>query len=76
MFEAVTIDSSKLDAGSVAEALVYYGRVNLVVHAGSLPKFIEEFGGDNLIRVVESDLLQMTYDQKRYVLFQQSAIHF
>lgn len=68
MFEAVTIDRSSVDVGSVAEALVYYGHVTLVTNAGSLVKFVQEFGGDNLLRIIDSGLLQLTYDQKHYIV--------
>ncbi len=60
MFEAVTIDRSRVDVGSVAEALVYYGRVTLAANGGSLVKFVQEFGGDNLLRIIDSGLLQLT----------------
>jgi hypothetical protein len=66
VFEAVTIDRSRVDLGSVAEALVYYGRVTLVTTGGSLVKLVQEFGGDNLIRIIDSGLLQLKYEQKQY----------
>ncbi len=68
MFEAVTIDTNHVDVGSIADALVYYGRVNLVVGGGSLLNFVEEFGGDNLLRAIDSGLLQLTYERERYVV--------
>ena len=68
MFDAVAIARSRADIGSVAEALVYYGRVTLAINAGSLVKFVQEFGGDNLLRIIDSGLLQLSYEQKVYMV--------
>jgi hypothetical protein len=40
MFEAVTVTSDNVDPGLIAEALVYYQRVNVVVTGGGLVELI------------------------------------
>jgi hypothetical protein len=41
MFKSVTISQKSSDAGSVAEALVYYGKTDLVLGNGTLFAFVE-----------------------------------
>jgi hypothetical protein len=73
MFEAVTVTSDNVDAGLVAEALVYYQRVNVVVAGGVLIELIKKFGRDSLIRAIEGGALQLTYERNNYVVQTESA---
>jgi hypothetical protein len=65
VFAAVTI-ASELDIGNIAEALVYYGRVNVVVNCGALLNFAKAFGPDNLLRITEMGNLSLTFDRNQY----------
>jgi len=73
MFEAVTITSDNIDSGLVAEALVYYGRVNVVVSGGGLLELIKTFGRDNLVRAIDHKALQLTYERDQYAVHSEAA---
>ena len=62
MFKSVTIAQKSSDAGSVAEALVYYGKADLVLGNGTLLPFVEKFGFQSLMRAIEMSLVQITYE--------------
>jgi hypothetical protein len=66
MFEAVTIVPTEIDVGQIAEAMVYYGRVNLVCARGLLPKLMDGFGYENLIRCMDQGFLNLTYERNGY----------
>lgn len=68
MFESVTISSGDQTAGSLAEALVYYGQVNAVVGGGMLVELTKSFGGENLIRAVDMGLLRLVYERTHHVV--------
>ena len=73
MFEAVTITNDSADPGIIADALVYYQRVNVVVAGGGLIELIKKFGRDNLIRALDGGALQLTYERNNYVVQTESA---
>jgi hypothetical protein len=68
MFEAVTIAGGDLNAGTVAEALIYYGRVDVVVGGGLLINLAKSFGGENIIRAVDMGALQLIYERTHHVV--------
>jgi len=68
MFDSVTIDSSHLNAGSVAEALIYYGEVTVSVGGGALVQFVREFGSGNLMRAIGMGALHITFDRHGYAV--------
>jgi hypothetical protein len=65
LFNSVTV-ASELDIGNVAEALIYYGRVNLVVNCGALRDLAKKFGPDNLLHIVDMGNLTLTFDRNQY----------
>jgi hypothetical protein len=58
MFKSLTIAKSEFDVGSVGEALLYYGRVNLVVRAGTLSGLVKSVGFETLIRALEMGVIK------------------
>ena len=68
MFEAVTIAGSDLNAGTIAEALIYYGRVDVVVGGGPLVNLARSFGGENIIRAVDLSGLRLMYERTRHMV--------
>jgi hypothetical protein len=68
MFKSVTIAQKSSDAGSVAEALVYYGKTDLVLGNGTLLPFVEKFGFQTLMRAIDMGLVQITYEVAGHVV--------
>lgn len=68
MFDVVTIAQKSSDAGSVAEALVYYGKTDLVLGNGTLLPFVERFGFRALMRAIDMGLVQITYEVAAHVV--------
>jgi hypothetical protein len=62
LFKAVTISprSIDVDVGQIAEALVYYGNVNVVCSRGVLAPFVQKFGYENLVRAMDQGLLTLS----------------
>jgi hypothetical protein len=68
MFRSVTVAQKTADAGSVAEALVYYGKTDLVVRGGTLMPIVRAFGFHALMRAIEMGLIQLTYEVAGHVV--------
>ncbi len=68
MFKSVTIAQKIADAGSVAEALVYYGKTDVVLRGGTLVPFLNTFGFHPLMRAIERGLIQLTYEVAAHVV--------
>jgi hypothetical protein len=64
VFNRVRIAHDVFDVGAVAEALVYYGHVDVILTDGTLPKLIEAFGFENAQRAVELGLLSFAYQRQ------------
>lgn len=62
MLNRVVILPDGLDLPSLAEALVYYGHVEVLYQNGSLCDLIEHIGIDGALRLAESDLVTFLYD--------------
>jgi hypothetical protein len=73
MFEAVTITSDNIDEGTIAEALVYYGQVHVVLSRGGLQRIAKSFGRDNLVRLVDAGNLKLSYERSNYAVNTNSA---
>lgn len=61
MLERVTILPQQLDLGAIAEAVVYYGKVEIRCFNGHIADLVERVGIDTAIRVAESDLIDFRY---------------
>lgn len=67
MFEKLCIppgrgpSSHLIDLGSLAEALVFYGRVHLVVNRGTLRSLLHTLSPDELLALIEEDFLSVEY---------------
>lgn len=64
MFKAITIKSkegtnSKLDVGFVAEALLFYGTINLIADKFTLPELLQMCGVDEVKELVKMGRLQL-----------------
>jgi hypothetical protein len=68
MFKSVTIAQKTADAGGVAEALVYYGKTDVVLRGGTLVPFLNAFGFHPLMRAIEMGLIQLTYEVAAHVV--------
>lgn len=68
MFKSITIAQKTADAGSVAEALVYYGKTDVVVRGGTLVPFLRAFSFRALMRAIEMRLIQLTYEVAGHVV--------
>jgi hypothetical protein len=68
MFEAVTITADNIDEGTIAEALVYYGQVHLVLSGGGLQKIAKAFGHRNLVKLVDAGNLKLSFQQSNYAV--------
>ena len=53
MFNNITIRNGKPNLGLIAENLLFYNRVNIVLDNHFLPNFIQEIGIDTLIELIE-----------------------
>jgi hypothetical protein len=73
MFEGVTITSDNIDEGAIAEALVYYGQVHVVLSRGGLQKIAKSFGHRNLVRLVDAGNLKLSFEQSSYAVHTNSA---
>lgn len=63
MFERVVLNSDGLDAGALAEALVYYGHVEAFCLEGELIQLVKQLGVQGAIRLAESELVTLSYRQ-------------
>lgn len=68
MFKSITIAQKAADAGSIAEALVYYGKTDVVVRGGTLVPLLRAFGFHALMRAIEMGLIQLTYEVAGHVV--------
>jgi hypothetical protein len=68
MFEAVTITADNIDEGTIAEALVYYGRVHAVLSGGGLQKIAKSFGHRNIVKLVDAGNLKLSFEQTNYAV--------
>jgi hypothetical protein len=73
MFEGVTITSDNIDDGTIAEALVYYGQVHVVLSGGGLQKIARSFGRRNLVRLMDAGNLKISFEQSSYSVQTNSA---
>lgn len=73
MFEAVTIALKAADVGSIAEALVYYGKTDVVLRGGTLMPLVETFGFEPLIRAIDGRFLELTFEVSSPVVVTNSA---
>ena len=68
MFKAVTISLKAADVGSIAEALVYYGKTDVILRGGTLMSLVETFGFEPLMRAIDSRLIELTYEVSSHVV--------
>ncbi|MDP2212964.1 hypothetical protein [Phenylobacterium sp.] len=61
MLERVLILPQKVELGSLAEALTYYGHVEVAYQRGHIAELVERLGIDSVIRIAESDLVTFVY---------------
>jgi hypothetical protein len=65
MFESLTIrrlnDVGGLDFGLLAESLLFYERVELVVNAGQLASLLRVCGYETLRELFDMGILKLTY---------------
>lgn len=62
MLERVTIIPEDASLGSLAEALVYYGHVDVAFQTGHIVELVEQIGIDGVIRLAESEVLTFVYN--------------
>jgi hypothetical protein len=68
VFNSLTIGTGELDVGSVAEAMVYYGSVDLYLKGGSLVDLVEHFGYDALVTAIDNKFLQIIFERYHYAV--------
>jgi hypothetical protein len=68
MFNAVTISLKAADVGCIAEALVYYGRIDVILRGGTLMPLVETFGFEPLMRAIDGCLIELTYEVSSHVV--------
>jgi hypothetical protein len=73
MFEGVTITSDNIDSGTIAEALVYYGQVHVVLSGGGLQLIARAFGHRNLVKLVDAGNLKISFEQSGYTVHTNSV---
>jgi hypothetical protein len=61
MFAKLVITDHEIDAGAIAEALVYYGKVTVAGNGMMLAKLISKFGYDNLVRCFDLGIIEYVY---------------
>ena len=66
MFESVLIrrhvEGERLvDAGTIAEALLFYEHVHVVADRSLLVDLLRVIGSDNLLQMLEANILSLTY---------------
>jgi hypothetical protein len=72
MLERTVISQNSLDLPAVAEALVYYGHVEVIFTCNDICNLIEKIGIENTIRLAESDLITILYEFENSVIMSQS----
>jgi hypothetical protein len=55
-----------VDAGLIAETLLFYSKVHLVVHFGVLQELLKTLGGDTLLRLINDKHISVTYVRDDY----------
>jgi hypothetical protein len=78
MFEQVCISRNGVDPNEIADALVYYGDVQLEVHARSLVSLCRVFGPENVCELVDAGCLRLLYSKSHlgvYTLNSQLSRH-
>jgi hypothetical protein len=73
MFESITIAQQSSDAGSAAEALVYYGKTDMILRGGTLIPFVKSFGFHALMRAIDMGLMELTYEVAAHVVVTNKA---
>jgi hypothetical protein len=68
MLERVFINSAQFSLGALAEALVYYGHVDVELGANQIADIIQDVGLSGLMRLAESDLITIEYSPFTYGL--------
>jgi len=66
VFASVRMGHGNLDIGELADALVYYGHVNLFVSAGALPNLLRDVGFDPLIQLLDMGALTIHLERHHY----------
>lgn len=61
MLERVALVPGQLDLGAIAEAIVYYGKVEFVCLNGHIADLVERVGIETAIRLAESDIVDFSY---------------
>lgn len=61
MLERVLLLPEKLDLGEIAQAIVYYGKVEISYQRGQISELVERVGIDAAIRLAESDTISLVY---------------
>jgi hypothetical protein len=55
-----------VDAGLIAETLLFYSNVHIVAHFGVLVDLLKTIGGDTLISLLENKFITFTYLRSDY----------
>lgn len=74
MFNNITIRNGKPNLGLIAESLLFYNRVNIVIDNHVLPKFIEEIGIETLIELIEYHNLHLILRENMFVVSEKDNI--
>ena len=65
MFERICFDQRSgwfpLDLGPLAEAMIFYGRVQVIANRAVLTRLAERVGPTDLVRLAESELVELRY---------------
>jgi hypothetical protein len=65
MFESILIrehtDTRSVDAGAIAEALLFYNRVHIVADSTLFAEILRAIGPDNLLSLLGKEQLSITY---------------
>jgi hypothetical protein len=55
-----------IDAGLIAETLLFYSNIHIVAHYGVLQELLKSLGGDTLLRLIEDKHITFTYVRDDY----------
>ena len=63
------------DQGSLAESLLFYGHVDLVLHGGGFQSLIKTVGTENFLRLIEEDFLSFFFLKENVATVTKLGLH-
>lgn len=76
MFTSVSISRPDFSAGTVAEAMFYFGRTDLIVDRGTIPRLLEQIPHETLLRLIDENHIRVIYESELPSIYSEGNLHF